>query len=119
MIDLNGLINILKLNNKGIIVLTVAIVLDMVSGCLNASLKEDLKSKVFKQGLQKKILDYVLVVVAFMLDWLMSLNYVGVGTLYCLIAMEFYSVLENVQDYIPLPTVIKKVLGELSDADSE
>lgn len=119
MNELQALINLLRVNDKGIIVLTVAIMLDMISGCINAGINEKLKSSKFKQGLEKKILDYVLVVVAFMLDWLMSFDYVGTGTLYCLIAMEFYSVLENIQSYIPLPEVLKKVLGQLSTKDNE
>lgn len=61
----------------------------------------------------KKVLDYVLIVVAFSLDYLMGLQYVGKATLYSLCAMEFYSVLENVKEYLPLPEVISKVLETL------
>ena len=107
------LIDLLKIGQKGIIVLTVAIVLDMVTGVIKAIMNHDLQSSEFRKGLLKKLLDIVLVVVAYSLDWLLSFNYIGIGVLYFLIAMEFYSVLENVRDYLPLPELLIKILDML------
>ncbi len=107
------LIDLLKIGQKGIIVLTIAIVLDMVTGVIKAIMNHDLQSSEFRKGLLKKLLDIVLVVVAYSLDWLLSFNYIGIGVLYFLIAMEFYSVLENVRGYLPLPELLIKVLDML------
>lgn len=107
------LINLLSEGRKSLIVLAIAIVLDIVSGVIKASLNHDLKSSEFRMGLMKKVLDFILVIVAYSLDWLLGVNYIGTATLYFLVAMEFYSVLENIRDYIPLPDIIEKVLNQL------
>lgn len=110
---MNELINLLSLNKKGIFVLCVAIIMDIVTGCIKAGIKGQFKSGEFRTGLLKKVLDIVLVVVGFSLDYLLTVNYIGNGVLISLIAMEFYSVLENVGDYIPLPNVLFKALKSL------
>ena len=110
---MNELIELLKIGQKGIIVLSIAIVLDMVTGVIKAIMNHDLQSSEFRKGLLKKLLDIVLVVVAYSLDWLLSFNYIGISVLYFLIAMEFYSVLENVREYLPLPELLIKILDML------
>ena len=107
------LIDLLKIGQKGIIVLSIAIVLDMVTGVIKAIMNHDLQSSEFRKGLLKKLLDIVLVVVAYSLDWLLTFNYIGISVLYFLIAMEFYSVLENVREYLPLPKLLIKILDML------
>ena len=67
----------------------------------------------------KKLLDIVLVLVAYSLDWLLSFNYIGISVLYFLIAMEFYSVLENVREYLPLPELLIKILDMLQKKGEE
>ena len=116
---MNEILALLKANQKGIIVVSIAIVLDIVSGVIKASLNSDLKSSEFRTGLMKKVLDYILIVVAFSLDFLMGLEYVGTCTLYSLCAMELYSVLENVKEYIPLPKALEKALNALQAKDGE
>ena len=109
---MNELIELLKIGKKGIIVLSIAIVLDMVTGVIKAIMNHNLQSSEFRKGLLK-LLDIVLVLVAYSLDWLLSFNYIGISVLYFLIAMEFYSVLENVREYLPLPELLIKILDML------
>lgn len=110
---MNELINLLLQGQKGLIVLSIAIVLDMATGVIRAIINHDLKSSAFRTGLLKKLLDIVLVVVGYSLDWLLSLNYIGVSVLYFLISMEFFSVLENIREYLPLPEVLTNILDLL------
>ena len=56
------LIDLLKIGQKGIIVLTVAIVLDMVTGVIKAIMNHDLQSSEFRKGLLKKLLDMLKII---------------------------------------------------------
>ena len=104
---------LLSQNQKALIVVSIAILLDVVSGLIKASLNNTIKSSEFRIGLMKKILDYILIVISFSLDYLLEVNYVGHAVLYSIIAMEFYSVFENINEYIPLPEILKKLVEGL------
>lgn len=106
-------------NSTALIILTISIVLDMVSGVIKATIEHDLMSSEFRTGLLKKVLDYILVIVAFSLDVLMEVDYVGNAVTISLIVMEFYSVLENISAYVPIPDVLKKVMGQLKEGEDK
>ena len=114
---MNDLIDLVVINSNGLIVVSIAILLDMLTGVIKACLSHQLSSSEFRTGLLKKVLDYVLIVVAFSLDFLMGTEYLGNAVLYSLILMEFYSVVENVELYIPLPEALKKVLNNLKEKE--
>lgn len=114
---MNDLIDLIVVNTNGLIVVSIAIFLDMLTGVIKACLSHQLSSSEFRTGLLKKILDYVLIVVAFSLDFLMGTEYLGNAVLYSLILMEFYSVVENIELYIPLPEALKKVLSSLKEKE--
>ena len=105
--------SLLSLNTSAITVLSVAVLCDIVTGLVKATLKHDLKSSKFKDGLLKKSLDYILVVIGTSLDVLCKTSYISSACIYCLIAMEFYSCLENLREYIPIPPAITAVLDSL------
>ena len=100
--------SILTINATAITVLSVAVV-----GVVKASLNHDLKSSKFKDGLLKKALDYILVVIGTSLDFLCMTNYISGVCIYALIAMEFYSCIENLREYIPIPSALTAVLDSL------
>lgn len=106
-------------NCTGLTVLSIAVVCDIFTGIVKAVLEHDLKSSRFKDGLLKKTLDYILVVIGCSLDIMIKSNYIGTACLYCLIAMEFYSCIENIRKYIPIPTTIEKVLESLQKSGEE
>lgn len=114
---MNELIELMAINKNGLIVVSIAIILDMLTGVIKACLDHKLSSSEFRNGLLKKVLDYVLIIVAFCLDFLLKVNYVGDTVLYSLIIMEFYSVIENVELYIPLPNALKKVMNNLKEKE--
>ena len=105
--------SLLSLNTSAITVLSVAVLCDIVTGLVKATLKNDLKSSKFKDGLLKKSLDYILVVIGTSLDVLCKTSYISSACIYCLIAMEFYSCLENLREYIPIPPAVTAVLDSL------
>lgn len=102
--------NLLIANQKYLIVLIIFIVLDMLSGVIHACLKQDLKSSVFRNGLLKKGLEIIIVVLAFSLAWCSGIAELGAGTTICLVMMEGYSILENIEEYVPIPKVLKEFL---------
>ena len=105
--------SLLSLNTKAITVLSVAVLCDIVTGLVKASLNHALKSSKFKDGLLKKSLDYILVVIGTSLDVLCKTRYISSACIYCLIAMEFYSCIENLREYIPIPSAVTAVLDSL------
>ncbi len=97
-------------NQKYLIVLLIFIVLDMLSGVIHAILKQDLKSSVFRNGLLKKGLELIIVVLAFSLSWCSGIVELGAGTTLCLVMMEGYSIIENIEEYVPIPKVLKEFI---------
>ena len=111
MID--SLQSLLTVNAVGVTVLSVSIVCDIITGLIRAVLNHDVKSSKFKDGLLKKALDYILVVIGTSLDFLCMTNYISGVCIYALIAMEFYSCIENLREYIPIPSALTAVLDSL------
>ena len=114
---MSDLIDLVVVNTDGLIVVSIAILLDMLTGVIKACLSHQLSSSEFRTGLLKKVLDYVLIVVAFCFDFLLQTDYVGNAVLYSIILMEFHSVIENVELYMPLPEPLKKMLNSLREKE--
>ena len=114
---MNEIRELLLANQKYLIVLCIFIVLDMISGVINACLKHSLKSSIFREGLLKKALEIIIVVLSFSLAWCSGIPELGQGTTYCLVIMEAYSILENISEYVPIPEVLKKFLGKEDKTD--
>lgn len=112
---MKDLLQIVRDDQKFLLVLSIAIFLDIVTGIIKAIINHDLKSCKFKEGLLKKILDYVLVVIALCLDYILKVDYISVTCFYAMIAMEFYSCIENLRVYIPIPEAIEKALNVLDN----
>lgn len=112
---MNEFIKIIQADQDFILVLSIAILLDIVTGVIKAVINHDLKSCKFKEGMLKKILDYVAVIIAICLDYVLKVDYISVTCLYAMIAMEFYSCIENLRVYIPIPEVLEKGLNVLDN----
>lgn len=119
MDELKIICELMRSDASKIVILSIAVVLDMITGVIKAVISHDLKSSAFKQGLLKKCYDYVLVVIAVCLDFLLGVEYIATATLFCLIAMEFYSCVENLREYVPVPDVISKALDILNNRGKE
>lgn len=112
---MNEFIKIIQKDQDFILVLSIAVLLDILTGVIKAVINHDLKSCKFKEGILKKILDYVAVVIALCLDYILKVDYISVTCFYAMIAMEFYSCIENLRVYIPIPEVIEKALNVLNN----
>ncbi len=109
--DMNGLL----------VALFVAIVLDYISGLLQAGINGKLSSSIGFKGILKKVLILVVVGLAHVID-----NCVGSGETWRNIAIVFYicneglSILENIVACgVPVPQKIKEALLTLQEDDEK
>lgn len=106
MIDINKLF----IDGDLILILSIAIICDMVSGVINAILTKSYKSGNFRTGLLKKILDYVIVIISILVGYVLHIDYIESGTVTVLIFMEISSVIENCNQLIKVPTVLQEAV---------
>ena len=111
---LDELRTIVQGNQKALFVMLIFIALDVVSGVVDAIIKHELNSTKLKEGIYHKLLELLLVIAGIALDWLLEADYITYSVLVSFVAMEGISILENVGSYIPLPDVLKEVLGKLN-----
>lgn len=109
------LVQLLKENQKFIIVLCVFILLDIISGIVRAILSKELKSSVFRDGLLKKSLEFIIVILGFSCDWAFGMTVLGKAVLMFEVAMEGYSILENISEYVPIPEKLKEFLDQVKE----
>lgn len=108
-----------SLDLKMLPVLLIVMLLDIITGTIGALLKNDFKSTIFREGLFKKLLEIVLVVVGYLLDYTLSVQYIGDACMVLVIGMEMYSiVLENMADYIEIPQWLKDIIESLKNGKS-
>ena len=111
---LDELKNIIMGNQRALIVMIVFIALDVITGLIKACIEGKLNSTKLKEGIFHKVLELILVIVGIFLDFLLEVTYVANGVLIALVGMEGISILENIGAYIPLPTILKKVIEQLN-----
>lgn len=107
-----------SLDLKLLPVLMIAMLLDIVTGTIGALIKKDFKSTVFREGLFKKLLEIVLVVVGYLMDYTLSVTYIGMACLIMVIGMELYSIVfENMAEYINIPDWLKKLIEAMKNGE--
>lgn len=111
------MIELVRDNNRFIFVLGIFIVLDIVSGLIKATIEKQLNSTTFREGLLKKLLELILCVVGFGLDYALDVIYIGKSVLIFTVGMEGMSILENAGKFIPLPQKLKDILQKLNDEE--
>ena len=114
---MNDLIELLANNQRYLIVFLVFVVLDIITGIIKALINKDLKSCIFREGILKKALEIILIVVRFACDWAFNVSIVGMGVLICQLVMEAYSILENIGEYVPIPEKLKEFLEEVKERE--
>lgn len=115
----SNFINYLKgVDLKLLPVVLILMLLDILTGTIGAFKDKDFKSTTFREGLFKKLLEVILIVVGYLLDYTLTFNYIGVSCMYLIIGMEAYSiVIENMGDYIPLPDWLKTIINDLKNGE--
>lgn len=102
----------------GLIVALVAmVVIDYITGLIAGAIKGQLSSKVGFRGILRKVLFFVVVAVAHIIDGLVGLaGVLETATLGFLIANEALSILENAGEIgVPIPQKLLDALAQLRD----
>lgn len=113
---MNEILKMIQEERVLIYVLTIVIMLDVITGVIKAIIEHDLKSCKFKEGILKKLYDYILCLIGVCLDYVLNVDYACDMCIYAMIAMEMYSCIENLRDYIPVPNGIQKLLHTLDNS---
>lgn len=106
------MINI-EINKQAVMVLLLFIILDIITGLIKAVINHNVSSSVMREGVLKKVLEVIVVIVGFGTDTIMNTGVVGNGCIVFFAAMEGISILENTGEYIPLPEALKNALSSL------
>lgn len=107
-----------SLDLKLIPVLMIVMLLDIITGTIGALLKKDFKSTIFREGLFKKLLELVLVIVGYLMDYTISVNYIGNAVIVMVIGMELYSIVfENMTGYLDVPEWLRKLIENLKNGE--
>ena len=102
--------------DDAMVILSVFIVLDIISGWIRAFIQQELSSEESFRGTAKKVLIYVIVAVAAQVDQLTGAALVRnvVISWYC--ATEALSILENaVAAGLPVPEFLREALKQLNE----
>ena len=113
---MNEILKMIQEERVLIYVLTIVIMLDVITGVIKAIIEHDLKSCKFKEGILKKLYDYILCLIGVCLDYVLKVDYACDICIYAMIAMEMYSCIENLRNYIPVPDGIQKLLQTLDNS---
>ena len=103
-----------------LLIMAIVIVIDIVTGLINAFLQKELNSTKMREGLVKKFYEFVIVLIGYLLDVLLS-----TGTTVCIAVALFYvieemlSIIENTSKYVPYPEIITKTLDKLKEHKEE
>ena len=113
IIDMEAIKAIVTENQKAVLVLGIFILFDIITGVIKAACNSELVSSVFRRGIIKKFFEVLLIVVGYALDYLTEMVYIGNSVAIFFIVMEGYSILENVSEFVTLPSILKDILDSL------
>ena len=103
-----------------LIVLVGVMGLDILVGCIRAFSEGSFKSKIFREGLAKKLYEIILIIVAYIVDYVLGTNYIGVAVSVMLIGAEAYSVvIENISKVVEIPQPLIDAIDRLKGKKEE
>ena len=108
----NGLI---ETSNKRMLLLFVIVLcsVDVLTGLINAGLNKSIESDKFKRGAIGKTYELLIIGLSVMLDKLFKTdNYLFISTCIFYIILEVISILENTNEYVSYPQVIKDLINK-------
>ena len=110
-----------------ICILLICMIGDYITGLINAGIKGTISRVKGLKGIIKKMLYMVAVCVGMCIDWLLlylttkfSITIPGTAFFGSLVAIwliinELTSILENISNYVPLPSFLSKILEKVKD----
>lgn len=109
--------NITKVLNIYMDLIVIAIglmMLDIITGVVGAFVKHQFDSTTFREGLFKKVYELIIILVGYVLDYVLELDYIGKALNYMIIGLETYSiVIENASEYVPVPDWLQAIIEGL------
>ena len=99
----------------------VLMALDIVTGFVNAWVKKKVKSSIMRKGLGKKIGELIVLIIAQVLFYSVSLPQIVVaGISFYIVVMELISICENLKKLgVPIPDFIDRALNSAADEYSK
>lgn len=102
--------------NKLLLIFTIFVLLDIITGVIGAIIEKTLNSSVFKKGLYGKFLEMVIITISILLYKLLGLpKEVGLLTCIFYVCQEGLSILENTSKYISYPHFIKDIFKKINE----
>lgn len=115
---IENLTSLISPNYDLIIVLMIVMLLDVITGVIGAFINKEFNSTTFRQGLFKKVYEIILVLVAYIIDYVLKVDYIGTALLTMCIGLEIYSiVIENISKYVPVPEFLKNVISNMKEGE--
>lgn len=109
-------INLEALQLKYILILLgVLVVVDVITGIINAILSKEVDSSKMKQGIVGKLYELSIVALGLLLDKVFNVKVICMTMSIFYIAQEGLSILENTGKYISYPIIIKSIFIKLSE----
>ena len=119
---MNNIIDLkeLQIRKDFILIILILMVLDVITGVVKAFLDKNFQSTIFRQGLYKKVYELIIILVGYILDYVLGLNYIGEALIFMIIGLEAYSiVIENASEYVPIPSWLKQIIEKLKAENKE
>lgn len=109
-------INLEALQLKHVLILLgVLIVVDVITGIMNAVLSKEVDSSKMKKGIVGKLYELSIVGLGLLLDKVFNVKVIGMTMSIFYIAHEGLSILENTGKYVSYPAIIKNVFIKLNE----
>lgn len=111
-------VSIQSANLKQLIFLTtILIVIDVITGIINAILNKELNSTEMKRGIVGKVYELLIICITILIDKILPIKQIHLPFIICIfyIAQEGLSIIENTGKYISYPQIIKDLFIKLQD----
>ena len=104
------------INNKNeLLILASLCVLDIITGVINAIIEKNVSSKVLKKGIIGKLYEFIVIIIAMAIDYILEYDCMTGITIIFYISYEIMSILENTCKLVPYPESIKKLLEKYKE----
>ena len=108
----------LNIHTDLIIIAIALMALDIVTGVIGAFVDHEFNSTTFRQGLFKKVYELIIILVGYILDYVIGVDYIGYALTLMIIGLETYSIIvENASEYVPIPDWLKQIIEKLKASD--
>lgn len=96
---------------------TVLIIVDVITGIINAVLNKELSSNKMRVGIVGKFYEMIIITLTILIDSILPIKELHLPIVVCIfyIAQEGLSIIENTGKYISYPQIVKDLFVKLQD----